>query len=82
MSSKYPGASSEALDFLSRVLVFNPYFRISLQECLDHPLFSQVRNIEKEKIPTSTILLEFEKEELNRDKLRQLILQEASYFKS
>ena len=74
MSSKYPGASSEALDFLSRVLVFNPYFRISLQECLDHPLFSQVRNIEKEKIPTSTILLEFEKEELNRDKLRQLIL--------
>jgi serine/threonine protein kinase len=74
LSSKYPGASSEALDFLSRVLVFNPYFRISLQECLDHPLFSQVRNIEKEKIPTSTILLEFEKEELNRDKLRQLIL--------
>ena len=74
MTSKYPGASSEALDFLSRVLVFNPYFRISLQECLDHPLFSQVRNIEKEKIQTSTILLEFEKEELNRDKLRQLIL--------
>lgn len=74
MTSKYPGASAEALDFLSRVLVFNPYFRISLQECLDHPLFAQVRNIEKEKIPTSTILLEFEKEELNRDKLRQLIL--------
>jgi serine/threonine protein kinase len=74
LTSKYPGASSEALDFLSRVLVFNPYFRISLQECLDHPLFSQVRNIEKEKIQTSTILLEFEKEELNRDKLRQLIL--------
>jgi len=82
LSSKYPGASSEALDFLSRVLVFNPYFRISLQECLDHPLFSQVRNIEKEKIPTSAILLEFEKEELNRDKLRQLILQETSYFKN
>lgn len=41
---KYPGSSPEAIDFLERVLVFNPYFRISLQECLEHPLFAKVRN--------------------------------------
>jgi len=38
--SKYPGSSPEAIDFLNRVLVFNPYFRISLNDCLEHPLFA------------------------------------------
>jgi len=28
---KYPGASPEAIDFLEKVLVFNPYFRLDLQ---------------------------------------------------
>ena len=80
LTAKYPGSSSEALDFLNRVLVFNPYFRISLKECLEHPLFAQVRNQEKEQIPAAPVTLEFEKEELNRDKLRQLILYESSFF--
>lgn len=68
--AKYPGSSSEALDFLSRVLVFNPYYRISLKECLEHPLFAQVRNLERENVKTTPVTLEFEKEDLNRDKLR------------
>ena len=80
MASKYPGSSPEALDFLSRVLIFNPYFRISVKDCLEHPLFSQVRNIEKEIIPIKPIELEFEKIELNKEKLRALILQECSFF--
>jgi serine/threonine protein kinase len=79
--SKYPGSSPEALDFLNRVLVFNPYYRITLENCLEHPLFSQVRNIEKEKLPASPVTLDFEKDELNRDKLRQLILYECSFYR-
>ena len=47
---KYPGATAESIDFLEKVLVFNPYFRISLQQCLEHPLFASVRNQEKEAI--------------------------------
>jgi mitogen-activated protein kinase 1/3 len=46
----YPGASEDALDFLSKTLVFNPYFRISLEDCFKHPFFSKVRKEEKEKI--------------------------------
>lgn len=80
LAAKYPGSSPEALDFLNKVLVFNPYFRISLKECLDHPLFSSVRNIERENVATVPVTLEFEKEDLNRDKLRQLILHESSFF--
>jgi len=30
LALKYPGSSPEAIDFLSRVLVFNPYYRITL----------------------------------------------------
>jgi hypothetical protein len=64
---------------LSKVLVFNPYFRISLEECFEHPLFAQIRIKEKENMPVTPVNLQFEKEELNRDKLRQLILNECSF---
>lgn len=40
---KYPGAPSEAIDFLDKILVFNPYFRMSLDDALAHPLFDSVR---------------------------------------
>lgn len=44
----YPGAGEEAVDFLNRILVFNPYFRISVEESLGHPFFKKVRKPEKE----------------------------------
>ena len=77
---KYPGSSPEAIDFLERVLVFNPYFRISLQECLEHPLFAKVRNQQKEAITGQPVVLEFEKEELNRDRLRELFIEECAHY--
>jgi mitogen-activated protein kinase 1/3 len=40
---KYPGAPKEAIDFLNKILVFNPYFRMSLDDALKHPLFDNVR---------------------------------------
>ena len=50
LKKKYPGSSDVAIDFLEKVLVFNPYYRSSLETCLEHPLFAQVRNLEKEAI--------------------------------
>lgn len=81
LKDKYPGSSEEAIDFLEKVLIFNPYYRIPLQTCLEHPLFANVRNLEKEAIVGQPVTLEFEKEELNRAKLRQLILQECQHYK-
>ena len=43
LSQKYPGAPPEAVDFLYKILVFNPYFRIPLKDALEHPLFDEVR---------------------------------------
>ena len=80
LKTKYPGSSPEAIDFLEKVLIFNPYFRISLESCLEHPLFANVRNLEKEAITGQPVDLEFEKEDLNRDKLRLLILEECQHY--
>jgi len=70
----YPGATIEAIDFLSKTLVFNPYFRISLEDCLKHPFFSKVRKEEKEKFHGTPVVLEFEKLDLNKETLRELFL--------
>jgi mitogen-activated protein kinase 1/3 len=40
LSGKYPGAPKEAIDFLNKILVFNPYFRMSLKDAIEHPLFN------------------------------------------
>jgi serine/threonine protein kinase len=44
----YPGAGEEAIDLLHKILVFNPYFRISIDECLEHSFFKKCRKAEKE----------------------------------
>jgi mitogen-activated protein kinase 1/3 len=50
LKKMYPGASEEAIDFLQKTLVFNPYFRITLEDCFKHPFFAKVRKEDKEKI--------------------------------
>lgn len=83
LHSIYPGAGDEALDFLSKILVFNPYFRLSVDEALAHPFFAKVRKPEKENNSTVEVQIEFEKEhKLDKKKLRSLFLEEIKYFTS
>jgi len=48
LNKLYPGAGEEALDLLSKILVFNPYFRLSVEDALAHPFFKKIRKTEKE----------------------------------
>ena len=59
LSKKYPAAPKEAIDFLDRLLVFNPFFRMTLEEAIAHPVFDEVR-IEREEQEAKKITLEFE----------------------
>ncbi len=77
---KYPGATPEAIDFLNKILVFNPYFRMSLEEALNHEMFNNVRRPQAESYVGNPIELEFEKLKLDKDTLRQLILKEIKYY--
>jgi hypothetical protein len=52
------------------MLVFNPYFRISVDEALNHPFFKKIKKLEKEVVSDQDIAIEFEKETLDKKKLR------------
>jgi mitogen-activated protein kinase 1/3 len=82
LAKAYPGATADAIDFLQKTLVFNPYFRITLEDCFKHPFFAKVRKLEKEQIEGHPVSLDFEKSDLNRDALRALFLEEAKFYKS
>ena len=81
LQAKYPGSPPEAIDFLEKVLIFNPYYRISLEQCLEHPLFTRMRNPEKEAIVGQPVVLDFESMELNREKLRELLVAECQHYR-
>ena len=44
LSRLYPNATSEELDLLQRFLAFSPKNRITLDEALEHPYFTSIRN--------------------------------------
>lgn len=77
----YPGAGEEAIDLLHKILVFNPYFRISLDDCLEHPFFKSMRKAEKEQKATESIQFDWEKETMDIPKLRAHFVEEIQYFK-
>lgn len=79
LKKMYPAAGDEAIDLLNKMLVFNPYFRPKLEECLKHPFLEAVRKAEHEHVSKSTIELPFEKEgDLSRKRLRELVLEEVA----
>jgi mitogen-activated protein kinase 1/3 len=48
LNKLYPGAGEDAVDLLGKMLIFNPFFRISVDEALNHPFFKKVKKTEKE----------------------------------
>ena len=81
LQAKYPGATDEAIDFLNRALVLNPFFRISLDEAIKHPMFDNVRSNGAEQIQGTYVNLEFEKSKLDINKLRDLFIEEIKQSK-
>ena len=81
LNKLYPGGGADSIDLLNRMLVFNPYFRVTVDEALQHPFFKKVRKAEKEITSTQEIMIEFEKEHLDKKKLRQLFMEEIQQFK-
>ena len=77
----YPFPGDEAIDLLDKLLQFNPYKRASLMECLEHPLLADVRDQRKELNAKTPIVLDFDYEDVNRDILRQLFVEEILFFR-
>jgi mitogen-activated protein kinase 1/3 len=45
---KFPFASDEALDLMKGMVQFNPFFRLSIEDCLAHPYFAKIRRKDRE----------------------------------
>jgi mitogen-activated protein kinase 1/3 len=81
-SELFPAATPEALDLLKKMLIFNPHKRITIDECLNHPFLSKVRDKSKELVAPGPIILDFEKEgELSAERLRELFIAEIKQYK-
>ena len=79
----YPAATKDAIDLLNRMLVFNPYFRITVNDAIANPFFESVRDRAKEALTAEPVALAFEKEgDLEAPRLRELFLEEVAYYKS
>ena len=79
LKSKYPGSSPDAIDFMNRLLVFNPFFRMTLDEAINHPFMDAVRTTPVKDIG-SKINFEFDKEDLTHQQLRQLFINEIMLY--
>ena len=80
LSKKFHGASKDTIDFLNKILVFNPYFRLSLKDALSHPLFDNIRKEGAEEIVGNPVTLSFENKELDRTSLRELYNKEIGKY--
>lgn len=78
----YPFPGEEATDLLNKMLQFNPYKRASLMECLEHPHLAEVRDTRKEIKAKDPIVIDFEYEDVNTDRLRELFVDEIIFYRT
>lgn len=57
LPQKLPMADADTIDFISKLLVFNPTQRMSVEQCLNHPYVAQFHNTEEESASTEPIRL-------------------------
>ena len=66
-AKRFKGISPHGTDLLDKLLQFNPFFRISLDDAIKHPYFDNVRksNDFTHQIKGTSVLLDFENQDLN-----------------
>ncbi|PAA57427.1 hypothetical protein BOX15_Mlig016634g3 [Macrostomum lignano] len=73
----YPNADPKALDLLERLLTFNPERRITVEAALSHPYLEQYYDPQDEPVATEPFTFEQELDDLPKEKLREMIWDEA-----
>lgn len=81
LQERYPAATTDAIDLIQKMLQFNPRKRITVDEALDHPFLSAVRDKTKEGKANGPVPMEFEKEgEMKAERLRELFVEEIKHY--
>jgi serine/threonine protein kinase len=75
----FPWENAHVTDLLKKMLSFNPYFRISVEECLAHEYFADVEAEEDDKVlDADGFTVQFE--ECSETELRKLLEETFTYF--
>ena len=81
LSDMFPAASKEAIDFLNKTLQVNPERRISIDACIEHPLFAEVRDKDIENFNVKPLTFHFEDEDIDTEaRLRELFVEQIMYY--
>mmetsp|Transcript_18451 Transcript_18451/g.27342 ORF Transcript_18451/g.27342 Transcript_18451/m.27342 type:complete len:472 (-) Transcript_18451:170-1585(-) len=81
LSRQFPGAGRTALDLLRRLLQIHPRKRITVDEALAHPFFTQLHSPQDEPTAKKVFDFTFEQEKLTRTRLKELIWEEVGHFR-
>mmetsp|Transcript_58342 Transcript_58342/g.161329 ORF Transcript_58342/g.161329 Transcript_58342/m.161329 type:complete len:418 (+) Transcript_58342:97-1350(+) len=81
LASKFPLIDKTAVEMLEQMLRFNARERISVTAALEHKIFADIREPEKETEAPSKVVLEFESEkDLHETLLRQYFCKEVRKY--
>ncbi|KAL2595084.1 hypothetical protein AAZV13_11G019900 [Glycine max] len=76
-SARFPNMSSEALDLLEKMLIFDPIKRITVDEALCHPYLSSLHDINDEPVGPGQFKFDFEQPTCTAEHIKELIWREA-----
>lgn len=76
----FPKSPPLAIDLLGKMLIFNPNLRYTVDECLDHPYFADLRSEDENLLADTPFDWGFDNFKLTAEKLRELIYKEALKF--
>ncbi|XP_041349154.1 mitogen-activated protein kinase 7-like [Gigantopelta aegis] len=76
----FPKASKKAVDLLSKMLVIDPANRISVDKALEHLFLNKYHDPDDEPICVPAFKFDFEKENMDKDILREVIYKEIMEY--
>ncbi len=79
-SSLFKKSNPVALDLLSKMLIFNPKKRYTVEQCISHPYFEGLHNPEEEPISDGMFNWSFDDIELTKENLQSMIYDESLNF--
>lgn len=82
LDKRIPSAGKDAIDLLKKMLQFSPLLRATVDECLAHSYFADVRDKTSEAVAPAKIEFDFEAQTyLSKEQLKELIDEELEYFR-
>jgi mitogen-activated protein kinase 1/3 len=80
LDKMFPAASPQAIDLLTKLLVFDPKKRLTAEQALEHPYMQELHDPEDEPVCQKVFDFGFEKEATLVEEYRDLIWSEYEYF--